>query len=57
MGMCRIYLTSGAIMHLPADEVEIDHGHLILSKDPNELVAEFAPGVWAYWLWTEMTSA
>lgn len=57
MGMCRIVLADGRVMHLAADIVDIEDGHLCLRKGANDdWVGSFAPSVWAYWLWVTMSA-
>jgi hypothetical protein len=58
MGMCRIVLHNGQMMHLDADAIWVENGHLKLADKKDNggqgMVAIFAPGVWAYYLWAKM---
>jgi hypothetical protein len=57
MGMCRVVLADGSVMHLDADLIDVKEGHLVLEREArSEAVATFAPGAWRYWLWVEMAS-
>lgn len=60
MGMLRIVLRDGQIMHLEADMICVEERTGVLKlcdrrKDGTSgVVAMFAPGIWAYYLWVKL---
>jgi hypothetical protein len=58
MGMCRVVLNDGTVMHLEAVRVGLDEGHLrIFGNEKGGQRGVFAPGVWRYWIWVTMADA
>jgi hypothetical protein len=54
MGMCRVVLADGQIMHLEARVIQVDDGVLKLKTKDGGQIAIFAPGFWAYYLWVSL---